>query len=150
MRSRLPRSCGGLLRRLLGTLCLLLMGKRRVDESRKQRMAITWGRGELRMELAADEPRVIWHLYHFHEGAVHGATCHLQARSLQHVQISVVDLVAMTMALDNHFLAIALVSGRILFQTTLLRAQPHRAAHVRVLVARLATAVRGGPLADQG
>src|SRR5690606_20986310 len=111
MRSPLPRSCSYVLRRLLSALRLLLMRQRRIDESREQRMAVTWRRGEFGMELTADEPRVIWHLDHFHQRAVHGAACHLQAGALQSVQVGIVDFIAMPVTLDNHFLPIALVGS---------------------------------------
>src|SRR5690554_8171513 len=40
----------------------------RIDKAAEQRMAVTRGGGEFRVELAGNEPRMIRYLDHFHQG----------------------------------------------------------------------------------
>ena len=59
------------------------------------------------MELAGQEPAMLWQLYSFHQSFVSGRiTADNQPRLFQPGNIMVVDLIAVAMALYNFFLAI--------------------------------------------
>src|SRR5688572_31784075 len=72
--------------------------QRGLDERLEQRVAVARRRGELRVELAADEPRVTGELDHLAQLVARRHPAHLEARCLEARQVVVVDLVAVAMA----------------------------------------------------
>jgi hypothetical protein len=54
----------------------------RVDETGEQGMTNKWLRGEFRMKLAADKPRMIAQLDHFHQFVINGKSRNNQSRIL--------------------------------------------------------------------
>ena len=103
------------------------------------------------MRLAGDEPRMLllWQLDHFHQQVVHRLAGNHQAQILERLAITVVELVAMAMALTHHVLAVQLARQRAGLQSALLGTQAHGAAHVGTLVALLDVTSSGGPFGDQ-
>ena len=94
------------------------------DEADEQRMAAPRVRGEFRVELAAEEPRVLRQLDHFAQVARHralGPRADDQAGGLEPRQIMVVDFVAVAVALGDRRCAVDALRQRC-------RARPRRAA----------------------
>src|SRR5947209_16543185 len=79
-----------------------------LDESGKERMAAAGRRGEFRVELAADEPRMRRQLDHLAQLLALGQAGNAQALVLQSLHVLVVDLVAVAMALVDHIRAVDL------------------------------------------
>src|SRR5688572_25235204 len=101
------------------------------------------------MELAADEPRVIGQLDHLAQSVLHGSAAYPEPGVLQPRQIVVVDLVTVTVALDDALLPVDAAHGGIGRQRAFLAAQAHGAAKVRAGVAPLDAAVAVLPFRDQ-
>src|SRR5690606_28048259 len=119
------------------------------DEAAEQRVAVARARRELGVELAAEEPRVVRQLDHLHELAVLGRAGEHEPRLLEAVEIVVVELVAVAVALGHGLRAVGRGRERVLLQQAALRAEAHRAALVRMLVAALDLAGRAAPLGDE-
>src|SRR5690606_17269249 len=79
----------------------------------------------------------------------HGTASDFQTSLLQSLNIVVVDFVAMTVTLNNYFLAIAVVRSGARLQSALLGTQTHSAAQIGVFVALLDGTIGSHPLADQ-
>jgi len=75
-------------------------------KSSEQGMRLKWLRFELRVELAADEMRMIGQFDHLHVGTVRRRTRNAQARRVECLFIFTVELVAVAMALADFGLAI--------------------------------------------
>src|SRR5947199_2649035 len=82
----------------------------------------------LRVELAADEPRMSFQLHHLHELAVgrRAGDAHAALLELRHVLR--IHLVAMAMALFDELRAVRLARERAFLQRARILAEPHRAA----------------------
>src|SRR3990167_4179041 len=95
------------------SLCLLrVLRQGGADETAEQRVTVARRRGELGVELTGDEPRMIRRFHHFNQRAVAGAAGNLETGFDQLRQQVVVHFIAMTMALDDHILAVALMPWR--------------------------------------
>ena len=81
-----------------------------LNEAAEQRMSLTGRRGEFRVELTAHEPGVIWNLNHFYQHTIRRFANELQASIRQHLEIIVVELVAMAVSLNYFVLPITSVS----------------------------------------
>src|SRR5581483_360546 len=93
----------------LRNLFLLARGlDRGADEGREQRMPPARRRGELRMKLASDEPRMIGQFDHLGQilGRRHPRYAHTRIHEMW--DIAIVDFVAVAMALDHAFLTVHL------------------------------------------
>src|SRR6266496_5152505 len=134
------------------SLPLKLVRERGTDEADEERMAAPRIRREFRVELAAEEPRVLRQLDHFAQIA---GRCALRASAdgkpgrLEARQVMIVDLVAMPVALGHRGSAVDLVRERTRPDIAGLRAEPHRAAQVGAFGALLDRAVAVLPLGDQ-
>src|SRR5690554_1520852 len=121
----------------------------RIDKAAEQRMAVTRGGGEFRVELAGNEPRMIRHLDHFHQGTIHGAAGNAQTGLLQLRQQVVVDFITVAVTLDDHILTVAFAGLAALDQRALLTTQTHGAAQIGAFVAGFLLAAGGLPFGDQ-
>src|SRR3990167_4739239 len=132
------------------SLCLLSFLRQRCsDKATEQRMTITRSRGELRVELASDEPWMIRCFHHFNQRTVTGATGDLEAGFNQLRQQVVVHFIAMTMALNDYILAVAGMYLRAGLQLAVLRAQAHGTAQVGSISTLLGHAGGVLPFGDQ-
>src|SRR6266568_3367719 len=120
-----------------------------LDERRKERMAAAGRRGEFRMELAADEPRVRWQLDHLAQLLALGEAGGAQALVLQSLHVLVVHLVAMAVAFVDHVSAVDLAREAPGLERGALSSQPHRAAEIGLFVAALDAAVAVLPLGHE-
>src|SRR3954470_12769592 len=118
------------------------------DVSLEQRMAPARRGGELGVELHADEERVSGQLHDLGEVLGRGARRHPVAFCVELRHVDVVHLVAVTVPLV-HLGAIDRKSQGILFDRTLLRAQAHGPAELRLLGALLDAAGAVEPLGDE-
>jgi hypothetical protein len=114
----------------IGLRLLLVLSQRGFDETAEQRMAVAWGRGELRVELAGDEPWMIRRFNHFDQRSIGGATGNLQAGFDDLRQQVVVHFVTMTVTLDDHILAVAIVHFGARLEQAFLSAEAHGAAQI--------------------
>src|SRR5712664_1182136 len=112
-----------------------------LDECGEERMAAARGRGEFRVELAADEPRMRRQLDHLAQLLALGDAGNAQAFVLQSLHVLIVDLVAVAVALVNHVRAVDLAREAPGFERGALSAQAHRPAEIGLLVAALDPAV---------
>src|SRR6476620_8717852 len=119
------------------------------DERGKQRMAAARRRGEFRVELAGNEPRMLRDLDHLAKVFVCRNARDAHSRIHQVWNIAVVDFITMTMAFHDRFGAIDMSGKTAGKQSTLLTAQAHGAAHVRGCVAIFDAPVAAMPLMDQ-
>src|SRR5437764_462502 len=114
-----------------GTRSLRQLGRplhaRRADEPGEQRMPVARRRGELRVELRGDEPRVIGQLDQFDEPIAREAA-EAQARLPVALKVGVVELVAVAMPLHDELLAEDLARPGAGAQQHLLRAEAHGGA----------------------
>src|ERR1700689_257250 len=83
----------------------------RPDESREQRMPVARRRGELRVKLAGDEPRMRTQLDELDQ-AVGRESGEAQAGRGQLLEIMIVEFITMTMTLEYGFLAVQRVRQR--------------------------------------
>src|SRR6266850_3210307 len=112
-----------------------------VDERRKERMAAAGRRGEFRMELAADEPRVRWQLDHFAQLLALGQAGNAQALVLQPLYVLAVDFVAVAVAFVDHVRAVDLAREAPGLERSALGAKTHRPAEIGFFVPALNAAV---------
>src|SRR6266571_4877521 len=112
----------------LATLPLGANGRR--DETREQRMRSRGPGLELRMELAADEPRMLRILDDLHQLAIGTDAAQAQSMLDELIAIRVGDFVAVPMPLADFGEAVHLGHLRAARQPRGIRAEPHRAAHV--------------------
>ena len=127
--------------------------KRRTDKAVEQRMPVARRRGEFRMELAADEPRMAC----FRRTAARSSRTAVLSPirptragpPLRTRQIMVVEFVAMAMALDDASAPYSSRTMRAGFEQAFLPAQAHRAAEVGCRVAVLDAPVALLPFGDQ-
>src|SRR5437879_4614349 len=120
-----------------------------LDESGKERMAAAGRRGEFRVELAADEPRMRRQLDHLAQLLALGEAGNAQALVLQSLHVLVVDLVAVAMALVDHIRAVDLSREAPGLERRALSAQAHRPAEIGLFVATLDPAVAVLPLGHE-
>src|SRR6266705_2226227 len=120
-----------------------------LDERREERMPAAGRRGEFRMELAADEPRVRWQLDHLAQLLALGEAGGAQALVLQSLHVLVVHLVAMAVAFVDHVSAVDLAREAPGLERGALSSQPHRAAEIGLFVAALDAAVVVLPLGHE-
>src|SRR3990172_1226025 len=73
----------------------------RFDVTAKQRMTVARGRGELRVKLHTDEPRMIPQLDNLDQHVIDRCAGDDHSLLLQGIAILVIELVAMTMALHH-------------------------------------------------
>ena len=109
---------------------------RRGDEPGEQRMRARGPRLQLGMELAADEPRMIRQLDDLDELAVGREAAQLHAVLDEQLAVLVRDFITMAMALAHLRLAVDLGGARAARQPARIRAEAHRAAHVRHVLLR--------------
>src|SRR5436190_8561946 len=109
----------------------------RGDEAREQRMRPRRPRLELRMELAADEPRMLRVLDDLDELTVGTHAGELEATLDEHVAILVGHLVAVTMPLADLRRTIDLGGPGPASEACRVRAEPHGPTHVRHVLLRL-------------
>src|SRR5258706_13881675 len=128
-----------------------LVLERGADEAVEQGMAVARRRGELRMELAGHEPRMLLRRQfdHFDEQVVHRFAGDDEAQVLELLAIAVIEFVAMPMALANDVLAVQIARNGTGLQPAFLRAQPHRAAEIGIFAALLDVTRARRPLSDQ-
>src|SRR5882762_7177599 len=107
----------------------LLMFQRCADERCKEWMWLQRLRFEFRMELAAEEPRVIRGLDDFHVILIRRASRDPQARGNQRLFVVAIKLVAMPVAFADLQFAVGFVCEGAGFEFAWPGAQPHRAAH---------------------
>src|SRR5712692_2914186 len=120
-----------------------------LDESGKERMTAAGRRGEFRVELAADEPRMRRQLDHFAQLLALSQAGNAQALVLQSLHVLVVDLVAVAVALVDHIRAVDLSREAPGLERGSLSAQAHRPAEIGLFVAALDPAVSVLPLGHQ-
>src|SRR6266853_934024 len=108
-----------------------------LDECGEERMPAARGRGEFRVELAADEPRMRRQLDHLAQLLALGDAGNPQALVLQSLHVLIVDLVAVAVALVNHVRAVDLAREAPGFERGALSAQTHGPAEIGLLVAEL-------------
>src|SRR6516164_8436782 len=87
-------------------------------------------RFELRMELAAQEPRMVRRFYDFHVILIGGPPGDSQPRGDQRLLVLPVELVTVPVPLADFVRAVSFVCKRAWLQLPRPRAQPHRAAHL--------------------
>ena len=87
-------------------------------------MRTIWSGFQLRMRLGGNEERMIRDLDHLHDSAVRGNAGEHHAVIAQCLPVIVVDLVAVSVALVDDFLAVKGISLGILIQDTGVGAQP--------------------------
>src|SRR4029453_19186603 len=107
--------------------------ERSANEADEQRMTATRVRREFRMELAAEEPRMLRQLDHFAQvaGDVALRPCaDGEARGLQPRQIMIVDFVAVPVTFGDAGRAVDAVRKRSWNDLARLRAQAHRTAQL--------------------
>src|SRR5688500_18319633 len=107
-----------------------LLAKGRGNEPGEQRMRPRGARLQLRVELAADEPRMVSQLHDLDERPVRTQPAESKSLLDEHVAILIRDLVPMAMALAHLGHAIHLSGLATASEATRVRAEPHRAAHV--------------------
>src|SRR5215471_3169578 len=110
---------------------------RSADERGEQRMRLEWPRFELRVELHADEPGMIWPFDNLRQQTVRRETGEAQAGGLQPVAVARVHLVAVTVALRDAGRAIDLRDFAAFGKNRLVGAEAHRAAEIAVSVTQL-------------
>src|SRR5712692_4834270 len=120
-----------------------------LDECGKERMAAARGRGEFRVELAADEPRMRGQLDHLAQLLALGDAGNAQALVLQSLHVLIVDLVAVAVALVDHVRAVDLARETPRFERGALSPEPHRSSEIGFFVAALDPAVAVLPLGHE-
>src|SRR5438046_1416896 len=108
-----------------------------LDERREERMPAAGRRGEFRMELAADEPRVRRQLDHLAQLLALGEAGSAQALVLQSLHVLVVDFVAMAVAFVDHVRAVDLACEDPGIAHGALCTQPHGTAEIGHFVVAL-------------
>src|SRR5690606_21675525 len=142
---RISPSC----RTFCSATLFLPLRQRSFDVATEQAVAITRRRGEFRVELASDKPRMLRHFHHLDQLTVSGTTGNTQAGIGQLLHIGVIHFVTMAMALNDFCLAITLRRNGIVAQVTDLAAEAHGAAQVRAFTALLDTTGRINPFSNQ-
>src|SRR6185295_10878991 len=127
---------------------LLAICPRRFHETGEQRMTVARRRAEFRVKLARYEERMRRQLDHLHQPVAREAG-EAQPRIHHLLQVAVVELVAVTVPLLDQVGAVDLVRARAVRQPHFLRAEPHRAAQLRLVGALLDRALLVLPLGDQ-
>src|SRR5690606_35293666 len=74
----------------------------RTDKAADQRVAVTRGGGEFRVEVAGNAPRMTRYRDHFHQGTIHAAAGTAQTGLLQLRQQVVVDFITVAVTLNDH------------------------------------------------
>src|SRR6267143_7135848 len=123
----------GELRELAGDCIVwtqLPMFERGPHESREQRMRSHRPRFQLRMELAADEPRMVGQFDHLDQLAVRRQSRRAQTVLRQHVAVGVRHLVPVAMALAHLRRVVGLRDTRTRTEPAGIVTEPHRAAHL--------------------
>src|SRR6266540_5446060 len=126
--------------------------ERCADEADEQRMAAPRIRREFRVELAAEEPRMLRQLDHLAQVARERALrarADDESRRDEPRQVMVVDLIAMPVALGDRRTAVDAVRERAGHDLARLRAEAHRAAEIGARAAPLDRAVAVLPLRDE-
>ena len=82
------------------------------------------------MELNPDKPRMPRYLHHLAEVAGQRPAADVESALFKTLQVMVVDLITMTMALDDLVSAVNAARQRTGLQSALLPAQAHRAAQI--------------------
>src|SRR3954453_1469832 len=119
------------------------------DECRKQGMPGARRRGELRMELTCDKPRMIGQLDHLAQVLVRRNSRYAHACIHEMRNVPVVDFITMTVALHDLFSAIDLARYAAGQQRAFLSAEAHRTAEVRGGIAVFRPAVAPVPVMNQ-
>src|SRR5690606_15572781 len=101
-----------------------------------------------RVELDADEPRVVRTLDNFRQAAVRAHAGEDETALLQRLHIMAVDFVAVPVALADLFGAVDAAHDAIAVELGRIGAEPHRAAEVAIRRAFL-QAFRAHPFGDQ-
>src|SRR3989338_7275230 len=113
------------------SLCLLrVLRQGGANETAEQCVTVARRRGELGVELAGHKPRMIRCLHNFNQRAVAGAAGDLEAGFDQLRQQVVVHFITMTMAFNDHILAVALMHLRAVQQLAVLGTEAHGAAQI--------------------
>src|SRR5256885_2260173 len=112
-------------------------------------MAAAGGRGEFRVELAADEPGMRWQLDHLAQLLARREAGNAQALVLQPLDVLVVDFIAVAVALVDHVRAVDLAHEAPGLERGTLSAQSHRPAKIGFFVAALDAAVPILPLGHE-
>src|SRR5581483_6747920 len=126
-----------------------LVLQRGLDERREQRMPGARRRRELRVELAADEPRMAGQLDHLAQLLALRQARHAQPLVLQPLDVLVVDLVAVPVPLVDGVGAVDLARERCRLERGRLRTEAHGAAEIGFLGAPLDASVAVLPLGDE-
>src|SRR5271157_3505290 len=92
-------------------------------------MRIEWLRLELRMELAAKEPRMVGRLNNLHVVLVRRPPGNLQSRRRQNLFVFAIEFVAVPVPFADLNSSVSLVCKRSRLQLARPGAQPHCAAH---------------------
>src|SRR5258706_6467891 len=108
----------------------LLVLQRGAHEAREQRVGAHRPRLELRVELAADEPRVIGQLDHLDERAVRRQPRATHPELGEDIAVRIGDLVAVAVSLAHFARAVHLGHARPGAQPAGIGAEPHGAAHL--------------------
>ena len=90
-------------------------------------MSLDWARGEFRVELDTNEPRVIFYLNNFHKLTVRGCARQRHAGRFHLFTKVIIEFIAMAVALPYCFLAVSLIRATTLLQDTVPASQPHSA-----------------------
>src|SRR5207302_2550798 len=101
---------------------------RRSNKGCEQRMRRQWLRFEFRMELAAEEPRMIRQLNDFHEILVRRDARNDQTVFGKHLLELPIEFVPMTMPLGNDVRFVNTIGQRTRLEVGRVRAQSHRSA----------------------
>src|SRR5256885_14801467 len=112
-------------------------------------MAAAGGRGEFRVERAADEPGMRWQLDHLAQLLALREAGNAQALVLQPLDVLVVDFIAVAVALVDHLRAVDLAHEAPGLERGTLSAQSHRPAKIGFFVAALDAAVPILPLGHE-
>src|SRR2546430_789977 len=116
--------------RRLGARMELLVIECGAHEAGEQRVRAHRSRLELRMELAADEPRMIGKLDHLDEGAIGRQAGSPQSILCEHIAIRVRNFVAMAVPFAHFRGVVCLCHPGARAESAGVRAQSHRAAHL--------------------
>src|SRR5271169_735851 len=118
-------------------------------EAGEQRVSIARRRGEFRVELTGDEPRMRAQFDEFHQ-SIGGEARESEARRGHLVEIVIVEFIAVAVTLEYRLSAVQRARQGTWNQFRLLGAEPHAAAQVRFFIAHLLAALQILPLGDQG
>src|SRR5271168_721018 len=118
-------------------------------EAGEQRVPIARRRGEFRVELTGDEPRMRAQFDEFHQ-SIGGEAREGEAGRAHLVEIVIVEFVAVAVALEYRLSAVQCARQGTWNQFRFLGAEPHAAAEFGLFIAYLLTALQILPLGDQG